>query len=888
MSTSWASIVSRSSLSLFALLCASAVSAQEFYLSSQGIVMPGETATVSLSTRTLKSVDVRVYRLSDPAAFFRAQSNPHAPRPVTAGGGAPSGVSLTESVAEAGASALSRYRDLARAILDGDVREKVAGDLGIGTGETKVETARAGAPARAIPLLPGYALVRRFTHVIQRDQKEAWWRDETIPVFDQKAETGSYLVEVVAGPARAYTVALVSNLRFVAKQGPAEGAARLVFVAQADSGRPVAGARVTTLPTSEDAKKSAAPVAAVTDASGLASLPASTGTSTLLVSKDKDFLLSDVYFYNASEEWGEGAESPTHVSPGRAYIYTDRPIYRPDQQVFFKALLRVKDGEGRYTLAAAESAAVSVLDSQDRKIYEAKLAASDLGCLDGSLTLSSQPSLGSYTIKVAWQKRVDYGHFRVEEYKKPEFEVKVATDRERYITGDTLEIDVDAKYYFGDAVAGGKVEWEIYHAKYFRPWWEDYALRWFFASEQGYHTYDYEQLEQGEGTLDENGRLHVRLASRGRSGQDEVYRIVARVTDATNRQLSGVKIVPVAAGLFRIELDSERYAAGVGESLNLSVKTRTSEDQPTSERVQIVIERSIWEKGKTRKQTAESRVVTTDSTGAARFAFTPREPGSYSIQASAQDSRGNALASSYFFWAWSEKPWWSESSGEGLTLTPDKKVYAAGDTAALLLVSPVENPTVLFTIEGPRIFEQKVVTASGTTATIPIPIRDVYSPNVYATAAVIAGGKYYSQEALIVIPPKDRFLKIDIGTDRPVYRPGDKVALTLTVKDEQGQPVDAELSVGIVDLSIYALAPESAPDIKGFFYGQRPNEVSTSYSTDFSQYTSARSEARRKGDDLRWADFKSISQTRIRKVFKDTMFWQAVVRTGSSGVAQLP
>jgi len=899
MRASWATIGSRYLISAglaaaFAVApvasgIASAQGGVDFYLNNEGFVSPREIPSIRISGRNLRKVDFRVYRIPDPVAFFRAQPNPHSPRPVALTAAVPEAASMRESVRELTTTTARGYRDLARSVIASELRSYLADALDISTREERPAGAAAGGERRQVPLLSNFPLARQFSFQAKAEKRN-WWTADAVPLFEKAAPVGAYLVEAVAGGKRAYTVSLVTNLRYVAKQGPSSDEKLLVFVAEGDTGKPAGGARVATLQQGEEPLPQPAqpPEEASTDASGLAFLPPVRRSQGLMVSRGDDFLLGQAYFYFEAEDW-ESAGAPALAGKrGRVYIYTDRPVYRPGHHVFFKTLLRAQDREGRFSPGVGTNVSVAALDPQNRKVYEAELAPNELGSLEGSFTLASEPALGQYSLQLQWAGRSYYGHFRVEEYKKPEFEVTVATDREQYVSGDPMTIDVQATYYFGDPVAGGKLEYEVYQAYYYRPWWTDYDLAWFFAGEEGYESYDFELAEQGEGTLDEKGKFQVKLATRGRE-RDALFRIVARVTDATNRQISGSRRVPVAAGTFRVELDSERYATAAGDPLSFSIRTTTATGEGSSQSLQLEVIRRRWERGATHEDKVQSSEARTDGSGNARFQFTPAEPGSYQLVARAVDERGNNLRSDYSFWVWSSKPWWAESAGGSLTLTPDRKAYSASDTAQILLVSPVENPTVLFTVEGPSLLDHRVITVSGTTASIPLPLKESFSPNVYVTATAVSGGRFFEKSEVLVIPPKNRFLDLAIRTDKPIYQPGERAQLEVSAKDEEGRPVDAELSIGVVDQAVYAIEPELVPDIKAFFYGKRDNDVRTSLSTAFYMYSSSmEASVRKRADDLRWADFKTVSETKVRKVFKDTMFWQAVVRTGSSGVARLP
>ncbi len=881
MRTFSATTASRYCLSVLAILLSAAPARSQeeafFSLTNQGFVLPGEIPAVQISSRNLSRVDFRVYQIPDPRAFFRAQPNLRSPRPVMLEESLSETASIKETLNEVRDQATRGYRDLARALLSSDLRAHLAGSGS--TGESQPDES-ASAGQKEPPVLDDYPLLREFTTTLE-PEREDWWTSETVPLFESSPDLGTYLVEAIAAGKRAYTVAMVTNLRYVAKQGPSKQEELLVFVASGDSGDPVAEARVSVL--SEDDRKKPIQEATTTE-EGIARLPVVRGSQILMVSRESDFLIGGAYFYFDAEDWDSDAPSNHR---GRVYIYTDRPVYRPGHQVHFKSLLRSLDSRGRYLPAPAEEITVTATDPMNRSIFEKELTANNLGSVAGDLMLSSEPALGTYTLKVDWEGRAYYGHFEVEEYKKPEFEVVVSTDRSEYIAGDRMEMTVNATYYFGDPVAGGSLEYEIYQADYWRPWWEDFQLDWYFAGESEYHTYNYELVKRGDGKLGKDGNFLIELPTEGRD-HDAVVRILARVTDSTNRQISGAKIVPVTAGTFRIDINSERYATAAEQAIRFDLETTAVTGELVSRELELEVIRRWWEDGDSFEETVQTQPFGTGSTGKASFEFTPDQPGSYQLTARGRDERGNQLRTTYHFWAWSSRPWWAEAREGGLELTPDKKIYSAGETAQLLLMSPIENPTVLFTVEGPTLFEHRIIEVTGTTASISLPLEEIFSPSVYVDATVISGGRFFQKNEILVIPPKDRFLNISIETDRPHYEPGENAEVTLAIRDEEGQPVDAEVSVGIVDQAIYAIAPDRTPDIRTFFFGKRLNEVRTSLSTGYYMYSSSQTARAGESPALDWADFKTVAETKVRKNFKDTMFWQAVVRTGSSGTVSIP
>src|SRR5208282_80307 len=144
------------------------------------------------------------------------------------------------------------------------------------------------------------------------------------------------------------------------------------------------------------------------------------------------------------------------------YIYTDRPVYRPTHEVDFKGVIRARQG-GKFSLDVPGPVTVEVTDSDQKTIFQQKLDLSPFRSFHATLTLSALASLGTYgiTAHLPGDKRL-YGTFEVQEYKKPEFEVAVSTDKPRYLQGETIQGTISARYYFGSPVSGGHVKYSIF------------------------------------------------------------------------------------------------------------------------------------------------------------------------------------------------------------------------------------------------------------------------------------------------------------------------------------------------------------------------------------------------------------------------------------------
>ncbi|MEJ2288362.1 MAG: Ig-like domain-containing protein [Deinococcales bacterium] len=167
--------------------------------------------------------------------------------------------------------------------------------------------------------------------------------------------------------------------------------------------------------------------------------------------------------YNGWEEginpWDFGVESEFWGTDYQGYLYTDRPIYRPGQTVYFKGIVRADDDAVYSVPGEIESVHVHVNDGQGNELYRQELSLSDMGTFYDELVLDEQASLGDYYVDIQEPDLELYAGttFRVAEYEAPEFQVAVTPARDAYLAGETIAVTAEATYYFGGPVADADV-----------------------------------------------------------------------------------------------------------------------------------------------------------------------------------------------------------------------------------------------------------------------------------------------------------------------------------------------------------------------------------------------------------------------------------------------
>ncbi|MDH3590246.1 MAG: hypothetical protein OER88_00090, partial [Planctomycetota bacterium] len=485
---------------------------------------------------------------------------------------------------------------------------------------------------------------------------------------------------------------------------------------------------------------------------------------------------------------------------------------------------------------------------------------------------------------------------------------------DRYIQGDTIKANVAVDYYFGSPVPKALVKWRLYKRPRWSNFWSVTPMwhRWYCDVSRGPWSYQGKQVATGEGRTDVDGKFAVSYPI-PREEHDVEYTLVADVTDLSRRQQTGSGGVPAHQASFGLGIAVERNVVEAGKPFDITVHARDhGSGRPAADRpIEVVVLRRYWQRKKYLENEVGVHRATTGPDGKAKITLDVADSGSYRLVAKGVDDRDRVTQTTRWLWIVSER--WSGATmqWDNVDIVPDKDAYKLGDIATFLISSKVKDASILFTLEGEKLHSQRVVTLAGHTATIQVRLRDeALVPNFYASVATLHGGSFYQRSKSIGVDPMHRFFSVEIKPDKSQYRPREKASFQLIAKDSQGRPVSAELALGIVDESIYALQEEFAADIRQFFVRRRWNQVRTNTSLRF--WDSGRIRAEKEGgllsfdssDDApaeesrlgaaapkaaraRGGRAGKMAETEIRSNFADTMFWTPVVRTDENGMATI-
>ena len=860
-----------------------------FSLASDRTYAPGEKPHVQVWGRGVSALEFRVYRVNDPVRFFEQLRDAH-----EFGGKAPElphERSRLERFHDWKHEWRSAIRDFFREQYSQESREAIRDWWMRRQHEEVAKTATT--EFADVPILNPNQLVARWRQPMDTPPHAGyWWQSSTVPV--DVPGKGFYLVEAAGKGLRAYTVLSVTDLGLVVKTWPGHV---LAFAQNRTTGEPVAGASMVFL---ADHHRIAATSA---DANGLAEaqIPGTQPEGALVLARS-----GDDFAPSSLNDWTLHNDPENQLS---IYIYTDRPVYRPGHTVYFKAILRGIE-EGHYRLAQAAPVQVEIDDPEGKPASRQTLNLSPAGTLAGQYVLPDAAPLGYYAIRVLRGQGWFAGGFNVEEYKKPEYSVKVTPEAPRVLQGNSVSVTIDARYYFGEPVAGASVAWVVHRARYWSPLFyrdEDYEDGGGGGegdegedSGQGDYMYGGEQLSEQKGTLDADGRLKVTIPTTFSEKQryDMLYRIEARVTDAANREIAGHALVVATYGSFLVNASADKYVYSSGESAHLTVEAKDYDGKPVATPVQIELRQGIA--GKAETIATVTLTAQTDAQGTAKVDVPLQHPGWFTIRVKARTLEGREVEGTTWLWVTGMGVWYQEGRQQ-VQIVPDKKSYSAGETAHVLILTGKPGAHLLVTAEGAKVYTKQVVAAAGSDVTVDVPIQAEYTPGIYLSVAYLQDNALHQGSKRIKIPATERALTLELTSSKPQYTPGEAAAVSVTARDSAGKPVsNAELSIGVVDEAIYAVRPETTADIFHFFYGNISHFVSTESS--LSYYFRGRSgkqpmELAGAGggigggrlDRRALADVKPerLIEPKIRKAFPDTAYWTASVVTDAQGRAQV-
>lgn len=635
-------------------------------------------------------------------------------------------------------------------------------------------------------------------------------------------------------------------------------------------------------------------------------------------------LRDETYFGIGVTQWSDGIDgyyfglnANYYPNEYQVYLYTERPIYRPDQPVYFRGVVRAQD-DVTYSLPDFDTIPVRIVNDQFEVVYEETLPLTPYGTFSGTFQLAADAALGNYRIVPQlpgdapdmYYSQGSIG-FDVAEYRAPEFQVEVTAQTPEVVQGDTINVDVDSTYFFGGAVANADVSYTVTANPYVFDYNGDgyYSFSDFNsdADPSEFYSPNGGVVTQGEGTTDASGHLLISFAADLQDAtMSQTFTIEAVVTDESDQAVAGRTSVIVHQGLLYVGVQPEEYVATMGQETAINLIAVDWDSQPIADQpLEIEVVERRWssvqekdERGRTvwTYEVEEIPVTTgdvvTDANGEAVYRFTPPNGGIFKITATTRDADGNEIKASNTVWVSSrEYVSWRQQNSNRIDLVADAQDYEVGDTAEILITSPFQGATeALVTVERGDVLVTERITLENNSYVYSLPITEDFAPNVFVSVVIVKGVDESNPVAgfrmglvQLNVDNSQKVITLEIATDVEQAGPGDTVEYTVTATDYAGNPVQAEVGVSLTDLAVLTIADPNSGAILDTFYGQQGLSVrtATALTINTDQITQTVLDTIKGGG----GGFGEGGIFDIRQEFVDTPYWNATLTTDENGVA---
>ena len=670
------------------------------------------------------------------------------------------------------------------------------------------------------------------------------YRSQRVSVELPVSKPGCYLVEATMRDGNTSRMVLwIADLALVKKT---IGERQLLYVADAVSGEPAAGATVSFLgySTRYDKRKihieNVRDFAEKTDANGLVDMrDVDMNQKAWLIAAETDD--GRLAYLGFDHVWfsGHSSEAPETVA---AFFLTDRPVYRPGQDVNLKLWL----GRGSYAQAPAEMAGKSVQlrihNPMGDVVLDKRYSTDAYGGAADVFALGKDAVLGQYSVGITGERGqyIGGGWFSLEEYKKPEFEVSLDTPSEALTLGDSVQLKVRANYYYGAPVANGKVSYKVVRTTHRQSWTPPWRWDWLYGAGAAYREFsggpasvmpwNYEQPEivaDGEGTLDPDGVFRITLdtapAKELFADRDHNYQVTVEVTDQSRRTIVGSGQVVASREPFSVKVWAHQGYYRAGQEARANIKALLPMGAGVKAQGRATLFRVTYDAtGAPSEQEVAARDIVTDGDGNAETRLTVDNAGQYRLSCRLVDAKGNAVQGGTSLTVRGETGD-ADFRFTALELVAERREYKHGDTVRLAINSENKSGVVLLfpRVERREYASQppRVLRLENGSAEIELDAGRADQPNFFCEAITIYEGKFYSETCEIFVPPADKALTVEVASDKDSYLPGEKANFTVTVADAVGNPVAGQCVVSVYDKSVeYIAGGSNVGDIRAFFW----------------------------------------------------------------------
>ncbi len=562
--------------------------------------------------------------------------------------------------------------------------------------------------------------------------------------------------------------------------------------------------------------------------------------------------------------WGTGWTKQPLSDTFRWYVWDDRQMYRPEEEVHVKGWVRhvrLERGADHLELPGSGAVSYELYDAQGNRVGQGTADLNALGGFDLVLTLPAGMNLGDANLRL-WlstsKGSTEYNHsIQVQEFRRPEFEVTASASQGPFYVGDSALVTVSAQYYAGGPLPGADVDWLVRTApgSYRPPKWDEFDFGfwtpWWWAGRGEWGGWEQPGVEHGYHAVTDAAGEHVLRIDFDdvQPPRATVVTAEAAVMDVNRQAWAASTTMLVHPAAWYVGLRSQPTFVERGDPIRVDaivvdLDGAVVKDVPIT--VQAVRVKWQYTRGEWREVEVDEQLCElTSAAEPGRCTFDTPEGGAYRLTAWIADAEDRRNVTQITRWvSGGQRPTAQRVELEDVTLIPDRDEYQPGDTAEILVQAPFAPAEGLLTVRRLGLVHTERFSLSEPSHVLQIPIGAADVPNVTVQVDLVgsaprlnAAGEpdtslptrpaYATGSLDLRVPAYARTLAVELAPRQVELEPGGSTTVDVTVRDAAGQPVPgAEVALIVVDEAVLALTGYTLADPVAVFYPDRWSNVS--------------------------------------------------------------
>ena len=606
-----------------------------------------------------------------------------------------------------------------------------------------------------------------------------------------------------------------------------------------------------------------------TPANGILRLPlpdsVAKGQNILIARKGKDVAIlpeNSDYYWQEQGNWYKKPETDYL----RWFVFNDRGIYRPKEEVSIKGYIRVYQGGKMGDIAElgdkASGLSYVVRDSRGAEIGKGAANLNAFGAFDFKFKLPDNANLGYTYVELKTNSSLDGAmtqhNFQIQEFRRPEFEVSVKSETPApYFVKSSANVSINASYYAGGGLANAEANWTVtstptnytppkrsdYTFGKWIPWWRSYG-----------NDYSQTTTQTFKGVTDASGKHLLKIDFEdAKPARPYNVRAESRVQDVNRQTFAGSTNLLVHPSELYVGIKTPRTFVNKNEKITVESIVSDIDGNLVANRdvtIKAVLKDYVFDKGEWKETVTDEQNCSVKSAETAqKCEFIAKSGGTYTITASVFDDRERPNESEFTVWVSGGKtPPKRNVEQEEAQLIPNKKDYNAGETAEILVQSPFYPAEGVLTLRRDGLVKTERFTMKESSMVLKVPVEEKYLPNIYAQVDLVGAAErtndageldpklakrpaFASGQINLPISKETRKLNVSAEPQVATLAPGGETSINVSVKGSSGKPVaNSEVAVVVVDESVLALTGYRIGDPLDIFYTARGEGVTDYHS----------------------------------------------------------